>query len=82
MNPLLSDSKHRVVGTRQILRAATQGKLSEVYIAKDVDAQLRNELEDACSRAGVKVTHVDSMQELGVACKISVGAAAAGILAQ
>ena len=80
MSPLLADTGRRVVGTRQIVRAAAQGKLLCVYIAEDVDDKVRKQIEDACGAAHVPIEKAASMQELGQACRIAVGAAAAGIL--
>lgn len=80
MNPLLSDAARRVVGLRQIVRAAAQGRLERVFIADDVDDKIRAQLEEACAKAGVPTERGATMAQLGTACKIAVGSAAAGIL--
>ena len=70
----------RLVGTKQVLRALTDGRLTAVYIAEDADAALKKRIADACIDAGVTVIKTPSMSELGIACGISVGAACAAVL--
>lgn len=80
MNPSLSDEKCRVVGTRQIVRMAAQGRLCMVYLAQDADVRIRSAIEDACKKAHVPMESAPDMAQLGKACGIGVGAAAAGLL--
>ncbi len=69
----------RLVGTKQVLRALTDGRLTAVYIAEDADAALKKKIADACIDAGVTVRKAPSMLELGIACGINVGAACAAV---
>jgi large subunit ribosomal protein L7A len=71
-----------VVGTRQIERAAAQGLLRLVYLAADAEARVKRKVLSACEAAGVPVEEVPTMKELGSACRIAVGSAAAGILTE
>lgn len=50
-----------------------------VYLADDVEAFLKNKLKAVCYEYGVEIKSVPTMQELGEACGIDVGAACAGI---
>lgn len=68
-----------VVGTKQVQKALSAGTLQRVYIAEDVDSHLRSRLAADCERAGVMVVSVASMNQLGKACSIEVGAACAGL---
>ena len=71
----------RVVGVRQLRRALERGQAAEVYLSRDADPALTEPLEALSRSLGVPVVWVQTMQELGAACGISVGAAAAGRLA-
>ena len=50
------------------------------FIAADADIRISRPLLESCEAAGVKVITADSMHELGKACGIHVGAAAAAVL--
>ncbi len=69
-----------MVGTRQILRAAAQGLLDRVYLAADCEARVQRKIREVCAAADVPVEEIPTMKELGTACRIAVGCAAAGIL--
>ncbi|MEL7602543.1 MAG: ribosomal L7Ae/L30e/S12e/Gadd45 family protein [Bacillota bacterium] len=71
--------KNAVVGTKQVLKAIQAGSLSCVYLADDVEAFLKNKLKAVCYEYGVEIKSVPTMQELGEACGIDVGAACAGV---
>ncbi len=75
----LRTAGNRVVGTRQVLRALKAGTLSRVYVANDSDTFLFQRILRAAEAAGVPVTRVPAMKELGRACGVDVPAAAAGI---
>ena len=69
-----------VVGVKQTLRMIEQGRLSEVYIAKDADSFVTKGVERAAEKSGVRVTRVPSKRQLGARCGIEIGAAVAGIV--
>ena len=69
---LLKQATKRVVGNK--------GTAKTVYIADDADVRVVQPLLDACAEARVNVEKVATMQELGKACGIHVGAATAAIL--
>lgn len=66
----------RVVGAKQVGKAVEQGRAERVYLAEDADGRVTSPLREQCERAGVTVEMVPSMEELGRACGIEVGAAA------
>ena len=70
----------RVVGAKQTRRALQDGKALRVYLAEDADPRLTDPIRTECAALGVELVTVATMAELGRACGISVGAAAAGLL--
>ena len=76
----LKQSANRVVGTKQVLRALKAGTLARVYVANDSDTFLFQRVARAAEEAGVPAVRVNTVKELGEACKVAVETAAAGIL--
>ena len=75
-------AKKKVVGLKQTRRAVTEGCAEKVYVARDADPALTEPLLCLCRSKGVCAEVVPSMKELGRACAISVGTAAAAVLAK
>ena len=71
----------RVIGVKQVTKAVKRGVVSSVYLADDADERVICPLSALCNEANVPVMHAATMQALGAACGIEVGAAAAAILA-
>lgn len=71
---------HKIVGTKQTLKALEAGRAELVYIAKDADTEVTNPVRESCARLGIAIVDVDTMAELGRACGIDVGAAVACVL--
>ena len=80
MHDSLADVDRRVVGTKQVLRALDEGKVSRAYVAGDADLLLTKRVVDRCYAMDIPCTQVESMEKLGQACGIDVKAAAAGLL--
>lgn len=76
----LADVDRRVVGTKQLLRALDEGRISHAYVAGDADLLLTKRVVDRCFDMNIPCTQVESMEKLGRACGIDVKAAAAGLL--
>ena len=75
-------SSHKcVVGAKQIRKALTAGSASFVYLAKNADPAITEPLLALCQHNSVAFAWVKSMTDLGQACGIEVGAAAAAIVA-
>ena len=70
----------KVVGVKQLRKALSNGQISTVFLAKDADPAMTEPIAILCEAAGVTVEWAETMQSLGAACRIAVGAAAAGIL--
>ncbi|MBM7580761.1 50S ribosomal protein L7ae-like protein [Jeotgalibacillus terrae] len=75
----VSQAKHIVVGSKQVVKALKAGSVKEVIVADDVDRHVIDRVLLTAEEMNVNVTHVDSMKKLGKACGIEVGAAAVAI---
>ena len=71
---------NKVVGIKQLKRALKDRTAQTVFLAEDADPRLMEPLRAAREQAQVELVLVPTMQELGKACSIAVGAAAAAIL--
>ena len=76
----LKNQKRRTVGLKQTTQAIRAGMAEQVFLAKDVDEYIGKKVEDEFARHGLTINYVDTMQEIGLACGINVGAATAAIL--
>lgn len=74
-------SDHIIVGTKQLRKALNRGGVRWVYLALDADPAITAPLEEICLQLGVPCAWVRSMLDLGRACGIDVGAAAAAAVA-
>ena len=71
-------AKHRVVvGAKQIRKALDKDIAIFVFLARNADPALTEPIEDRCKLHHISCTWVSSMEHLGKACGIDVGAAAA-----
>lgn len=68
-----------IIGTKQSLKAMKNGQVSEVYIAEDADKRITDKVAILADELGIPCKRVESMKELGSACGIEVGAAAAAV---
>ena len=73
-------AKEKVVGLKQTRRSVTQGTARQVYLACDADPRLTEPVEALCQAAGIAVVTDYTMAQLGRACSIAVGTAAAAAL--
>lgn len=69
-----------VIGAKQVAKAVRKGMAIRVYIADDADDNVTLPIEMLCRDNGVLLERVPTMAELGCACRIDVGAAAAAVL--
>ena len=76
---MLSQLTHKrvVVGSKQLRKALEAGRARYVFLARNADPAITEPIEAMCQRRSVAYTWVPSMLELGQACGIDVGAAAA-----
>ena len=74
-------AKEKVSGLKQTRRAIAAGRAARVYLACDADPRLTEPLRVLCEQSGVETAEQYSMAQLGRACRIQVGTAAAALLA-
>lgn len=67
----------RVVGVKQSRKAIREGRARRVYLADDADPAVTGPIAAECAAAGIPVETGKTMAQLGRACGIAVGAAAA-----
>ena len=77
--PDLKDCKI-VVGSKQLRKALNAGRAEYVFLAENADPALIEPIEELCGKLHIQITWVRSMAELGRACGIEVGAAAAAVI--
>lgn len=82
MDTDLCDSRCRVVGTKQLLKKLALDEVSVLYLAKDAQKKIKDQLLPAARGKDVSIVEVESMDALGKMCGIAVGSAAAGRLRQ
>ena len=70
----------KVVGVKQSLKALREGRAASVFLADDAEDKVRQPVLLLCQETKVSVTAVDTMDCLGKACGIDIGAAVAVIL--
>ena len=70
----------KVIGLKQTKKAINNNTAKTVYIAKDVDDNLKRSLEALIEDDSLEVVYVDTMKELGRLCGINVGSATAALL--
>lgn len=70
----------KVVGIKQLRKALREGIVQTVFLARNADPKLTEPVEGQCRELNVPCIWVETMHELGSACGIDVGAAAAATL--
>lgn len=70
----------KVVGLKQTRKAVNGHTALCVFFAEDADPAVTDTLTALCQAQGVPCQAVPSMRELGQACGIKVGAAAAALI--
>ena len=78
----LAELKHHsiVVGAKQLKKAVKAGRVRFVFLAENADPAVTEPLEWLCEDNHIPITWVRRMEDLGCACGIEVGAAAAAVL--
>ena len=73
-------TKCKVTGAKQVKRALEAGRALRVFLARDADPRITEPIEALCAAQGVETERDCSMEALGKACGISVGAAVAALV--
>jgi len=79
LEELLSNSRNRVVGTKQTIKALENGEAQKVFIASDAEDKVTRPVVSLCEEKNVELYYVESMQKLGKLSGIKVKAAVAAI---
>ena len=74
------NTQDKVVGAKQVKRALSKSEVQTVFIARDAEKKVTEEIEDLCNSKEVVVRYIDTMEELGEACGIDINAAVAALL--
>ena len=69
-----------VVGAKQLKKAVNAGRVRCVFLAENADPAVTEPLEVLCRDNHIQINWVSRMEDLGRACGIEVGAAAAAVL--
>ena len=73
-------TKRKAVGVKQSRKAVRRGEARRVYLACDADPAVTDPVAAECAAAGIPVVAEYTMEQLGRACGIAVGAAVAALL--
>ena len=74
------NNKNVKIGIKQSSKAVLLGKAMKVFIAADAEEHVVRRLIILAKENDVEIEEVSSMEELGKACNIDVGAATAVII--
>jgi large subunit ribosomal protein L7A len=79
---MLSDkySAELLVGSKQTLKAIANNQVKKIFLAKDIDQPLKQEILKAVNDNNIPFVIVESKNELGRICGIDVSAASAALL--
>ena len=69
-----------VVGSKQLRKALQKGRAECVFLAENADPAITEPIEEMCGKLHIQITWVHTMADLGRACGIEVGAAAAAVV--
>ena len=70
----------KTVGARQTLKALQRRAARVVFIARDADPAVVQPIVELARSQAVQLVYVDTMQSLGRACGIEVGASTAALV--
>lgn len=73
-------ASEKIVGIKQLRKALRDDKAAKVFVAENADPKLTQPIIETCREKDVPVVAVPTMEELGKACEIEVGAAVAALL--
>ena len=62
----------KYVGAKQVLKSIHENKVKKVYIAKDADKNITEEIINICKEKNLPVVFVETMVELGKMAAIDV----------
>lgn len=79
MLTVLADAD-KVIGVKQTKKALNAKTAKKVFVSLNADPAIRDEIANLSRSANIEIVEVDTMEMLGKACGISVGAACAALV--
>ncbi len=77
---IIKDSKDKIIGLKQTLRAIQQDKIVQVFLASDIEDHIIRKINDSCQENNIPIIALNMTQkELGKLCRIEVGASVVAI---
>jgi large subunit ribosomal protein L7A len=70
----------KAIGAKQTVKSVERGQVEVVFLASDAENRVVQPIRELCSKKNIAVQETLTMQELGQACGIAVGAAAVAVL--
>ena len=67
----------KYVGVKEVLKAVENNEVKIVYVGDDAEVEVTKKLIELCNEKGIKINHIETMEELGRLAKIDVKSAAA-----
>jgi len=74
------DKNKKIIGKKQTQRALLKNEADSVYIAKDADKRVVNEIINCSQEKDISIIYVETMDKLGKMFGIDVKAAVAATL--
>lgn len=71
---------NKVIGIKQCTKTIKNGNGYVLYVAKDADKNLTQDLIELAIKENVKIVFINTMKELGKMCKIDVSASSVLVL--
>jgi large subunit ribosomal protein L7A len=69
-----------IIGTKQTVKVLKDGYSCELIIASDAETSVTAAVVKLAQELNIPITYVDSMEKLGKACGIEVGASTVAII--
>lgn len=72
-----SELYKKIVGTKQAIKHIKSKTAVKVYVAKDADTRITQQVINLCTENDIEIIYFDTMKQLGDFCGIDVGASTA-----
>jgi large subunit ribosomal protein L7A len=73
-------ARKRTIGTNQTTKALQQSIAKQLFVARDAESRVIAPIVALAQERGIPVEWIETMKQLGKACGIEVGAAAAAVI--
>jgi large subunit ribosomal protein L7A len=69
-----------VIGKKQTKRLILKNDIQKVYIARDAEKHVTEDIIKICKDKNIDIIFIDKMKELGKICNIDINAAIAAVI--